>query len=172
MEPVQCIEMNYSNYMCLIPVIAPPHHYSSGFQVIYNVTVQERGETYTGVGLNWTTTGRPVGNVQWLIGNGNIQSAERHLTMDVLRSKVNVTYDHVLIIPWKMLDGILPLTYSIHIDPCTVNITTPEITLLPGKRFYMYVQSMYGMVHGFHSIDFMQCLQPLLTSPSTLQALY
>ena len=122
--------------MCLVPVIAPPHHYSSGFQVMYNVSVQDRGETYTGVGLNWTTTGRPVGSVRWLIDSKNIPPTERYLTMDVLRSEVNVTYDHVLIIPWNMLNN-LNQTYSIRLD-CTVNITTPEIILLTGKRFNMH----------------------------------
>ena len=135
-----CIELNC--YVSDPYHIAPPPP-ASGFQVLYNVTVQDRGETYTGIGLNWTTTSRPVGSVRWLIDNKGIGVTGGYLTMDVLRNKMNATYDHILIIPWGKLNSLQRQTYSIQLDACTVNITTPEIILLPiaSKRFSMHNDS-------------------------------
>ena len=110
-------------HVIISATIAAPHSYASNLQVLYNDTVRCNGETYTGIGLKWTTTQRPLG-MKWSV-NGSIE----YKTLDVLRDRANATYDHILIVPSERFNQ--SNMYTIQLQCTAPNISTPQIHLIP-----------------------------------------
>ena len=74
------------------------------------------------IGLNWTSTGRPLSNVDWY-QDKQLLNRSTYGTIDILRDKINATYDHVITIPRHCLD-IEPVTYSCKAYRCDASKIT------------------------------------------------
>ena len=79
------------------------------------------------IGLIWTTTGRPLVDVDWYRNNMKLNRSTYRM-IDILRDRVNATYDHILTIPRHCVDD-KPVKYTCKAYSCD----GPRITISYGK---------------------------------------